>query len=411
MNDVMLRPSLSLQKSSRGTRRGLASSLLLVSLVLTLGLLGLAVELSLVQHVQLQLQDAADAAALAGAPELFDRSVLYPGQKPDIKADIEKAFATARKWAAENVAAGDLVRLGDSRAFADEDLTAGWLAEPLNRREPMIEWPQTKQVNTLRVHAERSHRRGNPVRMIMARMAGLGSADVEGEAWATIDQRVYGFRPQMDGVIPVIPVSVPAYGESVGWFDQATQPALAGTTDRFSWDEHTGTVKEGPDGIPEIEVTFQIDSQEASVSPSTILLWIGDAPAANEHRALRQCRDGITQTDLVDYNEQLALDKELSLWVPGTSEMSAELVECLKNLTGDVRVWPLFNSIDDQSDPLRCQLTNFGAGGIVDVRADDQGLIQVRVQPTVMVVSTALVRPLRKNQQPNPWIAKLFLTH
>jgi len=407
----MVRSPNSIRRLSTWTRRGLASSLLLVSLVLTLGLLGLAIELALVQHVQVQLQNSCDAAALAGAPDLFDRSVLYPGQKPNPQADIDRAFATARQWAAENVAAGDLVRLGEQQAFTAEDLTAGWLAEPLNRRDPMIEWPHTKQVNTLRVHAERSYRRGNPVRMIMARLAGLGSADVEAESWATIDPRVFGFRPEIDGTIPVMPLSMPAHGDSVGWYEQATQTAVAGTTDRFTWDEHTGLVTEKPDGIPEVEVTFQLDKQESSAPPTTVLLWIGAAPAANEHRALRQCREGITQADLVDYHEELALDEDLSLWIPGTGQMSAELVECLKDLTGASRVWPLFNSLEEQSDPLRCQLRSFGAGGIVDVRADDRGLIQVRIQPTVLVASTAMVRPLRKDQQPNPWIAKLFLTH
>jgi len=70
--------TLSLKLNNARTQRGIVLPLMAVSLVTLMGFMGLALDVGYVYMVRNELQDAADAAALAGAGQLFSGSSSTP---------------------------------------------------------------------------------------------------------------------------------------------------------------------------------------------------------------------------------------------------------------------------------------------------------------------------------------------
>src|SRR5690348_14200667 len=97
-----MRPS-----ARKADRRGAILPLFGLLLVVLLAMTAFAVDIGYIVSVQSQLQNAADAAALAGAAELMQPYVqyYYPLQTPAVKAQvrqaaIDSARARARQFAA-----------------------------------------------------------------------------------------------------------------------------------------------------------------------------------------------------------------------------------------------------------------------------------------------------------------------
>lgn len=87
-------------------RRGIIAVLSVVLLTVLLGMLAFAVDVGYITSTQAQLQDAADAAALAGAGQLMQPSVLFslPGQSSANQSAILSAAETSASTYATNFA-------------------------------------------------------------------------------------------------------------------------------------------------------------------------------------------------------------------------------------------------------------------------------------------------------------------
>jgi len=353
---------------------------------------------------------------VAGVAELLDENVLRPGASPDWSDDIEEALARSQQFAANNIACGQSVLIeANPKNHPAGDFVVAWLESSTDRNEAPLLYDDAGRCNTLIVRGVRNLKRGNPVPLWFSPILGIGSAEVISESRATLDQRVYGFRPQSGGAIPVVPLAVLAQGSEEGWFEQSQTTPIEEVNDRYTVDYRTGVVTEGADGIPEIELKAPMDSELAQEGNFLLLDFAADS--GEQKRFARQLEVGLLATDLIDQGGQLALDPMGRLPVPGVGVRANALAQ-LRAIVGENRVWPLFTSrVDDGDDgggngegKTTAVLTGFAAGRIVDVRINENEEAVVLVQASTLVTATALVRDLGPNEQPNTWIARLCLT-
>lgn len=405
---------------SRPARRGLITGVLLLFMVVLIAVIGLALELGLVYHAQIQLQNAADAAALAGAAQLLDDSVLRPGATLDMTEEVQAAQLAAISFAHSNIAASQEVTLAPNiENEAEGDICAGWLLSPGTYQSEFLPWNGVGPCNTLRVRAHRTSQRSNPVPLRIAPLVGIATADVIAEAQATVDQRVYGFRPIGNATAPVVPLAALHEGSEEAWLEQSQRPATEGDNDRFTVNYRTDAVVKGADGIPEIElriatsqtsgVTTRGEGDDDTSQRNLGLLWLG-GPVVGRATLDRQLLTGLTLDDLAAWGGELSLEANGTRLVPGRADADRGLVDTFRKMIGANRVWPLYSIFTEGDEESGYVLTGFAAGRIVSAAEEDGELI-VLVQPSLLITSTALVRQLAPDEALNPWIAKLVLTH
>jgi hypothetical protein len=390
-------------------RSGMTTIGALFSVTVAAGLLGLALEFALMQHVQDQLQAGTNAAALAGAMELIDEDVLYPGRLallgPSAAADdVAAAEQAALQYGQVNVAGG-------VRMFADvankqpAPLAFGWLAEPLDLDSPLEPWPQAGRANTLVVHAERSERWGNALPLWIGPLLGVAQADVQATAAACVDQRVHGFRPVQGSVIPVVPLAALGWGSNDAWTEQAAAPVQAGVNDRYTVNYSSGQVTAGADGIPEIVLcTPQYSAGQQVLAGNLGCLRLNAMTTAQDFA--RQLQEGLRPADLAELGGQLAVPPGGTLTLSGAGEFEALLPSLAGNVLGLRRAWPLYLSRQSSgSGGEEFELAGFAAGSVVDAYVDN-GRSCLVVQPAVLVSRTALVHATAGW---NPWLGRLCL--
>lgn len=395
--------------SVNSTRRGMTTIGALFSVTVAAGLLGLALEFALLEHVRGQLQAGANAAALAGAMELIDEDVLYPGRlaTPGPQAatdDVAAAQSVALEYARANIAGG--VRMFTPLPTQEPPpFVAGWIAEPLDLGSPLLPWRQGGAANALQVHAERSHRWGNPLPLWIGPLLGVAEGEVLAIATACVDQRVHGFRPVQEGVIPVVPLAALGWGAADAWTMQAAAPAQAGVNDRFVVNYATGQVVAGADGIPELVLCTPKVSGGQEVLPGNLGCLRLRASERPEDFA-RQVQDGLGPADLRELGGQLAIPPGGSLMVPRGEEFEVLLSDLAVKVRGVRRAWPLYRARhSDNSGGELFELAGFAAGCVVDAYIED-GRWCLIVQPAVLVSRTALVHPAAGW---NPWLGRLAL--
>lgn len=391
-------------------RHGFVSGTVVLATILLLAVIGLALELGLLYHVELQLQNACDSAALAGAPALLDEDVLRTSTAIDQADNVLAAQQAALDFGTSNVAAGMPMTFNVSDDNDPQsDIVVGWVEDPNDRRSPFIPWTGTEPYNTLQVRGVRSRARSNAVPLWLGSLFGIASADVRAEARATLDQRVYGFRPIGNTSTPVVPLAVLHQGTAEAWIEQATA-AAAGTNDNFAVDSLTRAIQAASDGIPEIELRMALAGagDDDDTTGNVVGLLLG-SDHFKSGLFERQLNVGLQAGDLQAWGGQLALDDSGSLLVPGVDRLPQSVIALMQSIAGQNRVWPLFGSMSEIGGEPHYALTGFAAGRLVEARVEDAEIVLV-VQPSVLVTSTALVRPLGPGQMLNPWIAKVQLT-
>src|SRR5947208_13128922 len=90
-----------LPRTHRRVRRGAVAPLVALLLIPLLGMLAFSVDVGYMIVVRTELQNAADAAALAGAQQLMDPYVVYftPGNDSVKVATLNNAVTSARETA------------------------------------------------------------------------------------------------------------------------------------------------------------------------------------------------------------------------------------------------------------------------------------------------------------------------
>lgn len=199
-------------------RRGAVVVFTAVSMVTLLAFAALAVDMGYLFVVKAELQNAADAGALAAAGTMFDDRGLNA--------------ARAARQAAEYVGRNLKVSAGEARQMMA--VTIGRIDEPFRLSSPLVPVADLT-ANAVRVVVYRDHAHNNPVPLWFANIFGRSHSDVSAVA-------VAGLRPPFS--IDVVPIALrtPTFGP--------VDPAVA--------DQNPG--KDGP-SYPSNGEAFQIGEQ------------------------------------------------------------------------------------------------------------------------------------------------------
>ncbi len=394
-------PLLTTTRPSRhlNDRRGVATGIMLVLLLVGILFLGLVVEMGLLYQARLQLQAAAEAAALAGAAELMDDDVLRPLVPASQDDDVDAARRIAWHYAGANAVAGQTITLVGNTGGAPADaVTPGTVHFVPGQGRRFVPRQPGGRADTLQVHLARSDANRHPIGLWFTTFLGNRDADIGAIAWARLNQYVLGFRPTPSCRVPMLPLAAIEDGSSRSWTAQAFATPVPGGNDRFSIAQRTGAVSSGADAIPEV----LLQSNDAT-------LWLLRLPASAQATDIaRHVAEGIDADDLAPLGGALLATSPggTPRVLGAAATIPSVVVQALRDAIGANRVWPLVR----RQSPDQVQLVGFAAGRIVQVR-ETNGNVAVRVQPDQIITPTALTSLDTNNAFYNPWIGKLEIVH
>ncbi len=305
-------------------RRGVITPLTAFSAIVLLGMVAFAVDLGWISVVRSDLQNAADAAALAGANPLMDGHVLYylPLQTSTQKTTIlNNALASARanaKQYAKNNGAGGV----SSLTLLDSDIEFGFM-DTSNKYTALPTY--TEFPNTIKVTLRRDANANGALGLFFGPVLGLKTTDVKTTASATI------------------------YAGTIDNFNTKQKAGLLPLT--YDVDAWNGFVKTGlnPDGLlmkdssgnPTLEVypsllekgNFgQISLDDTHVGESTEVAWVQNGPSTGDIQALKNA-------------SLIPLSQHGSKWDwLGETGFKSSLVMEINSHVGQVYTLPLFKA-------------------------------------------------------------------
>ncbi len=336
-------------------RRGsivVLSALLMVALA---AMIAFAVDVGYLQVAKTQLQQAADAAALAATAELVDDDVL--GGTADLSAETTSARSMAVTYAAANKV-GSVSPAIDSNSSnsASGDIVIGYLQNPSDPTQSM-DFSDPDQANAVQVLVQRTANSNGEVHLFFARILGTESQGVTATATAAMVTNFGGFGAPADGSnLGMLPFAM----DEQSW----NAMLVGGGADAWSWDQATSQTSSGSDGIRELNLYPQ-----GTGSPGNRgTVDIGSSNNSTNDIA-RQIVDGVSASDLSYMpDSKLALDSNGVLYLNGDTGISAGVKDELASIKGEPRVIPVFRSVSGPGNNAQFEIVAFVGIRILDVK-------------------------------------------
>jgi hypothetical protein len=361
----------------RRERRGNIVVLAAVSIVLVFAFAAFAIDVGYMTMTRSQLQNAADAAALAGGMKLIDGL----GPKPVSSTTVETSARQAAVDLASRNGAGDV-----NSVYLDgtADIELGRRVWNFTTQSWSESWG-TAPYDLIRVTARRnkagSTEGDRPLPLFFATVIGNDTASISVTATATISPGG-GFRiPTGSGMtVPILPITL----------DEPTWNALmAGTgSDDFSYNSSTGGVSSGSDGIKEVNIYPNGAVDLPSGNRGTV-----DFGSPNNSTAdlSRQIRNGLNATDLSYFPNGTITTDDGPLQLNGDSGLSAGIKDDLASIIGQPRAIPLFTQVSGPGNNAMYTIVRFVGVRLVYVQlTGSPSNKKVIVQPATVTNDTVL---------------------
>jgi Flp pilus assembly protein TadG len=367
-------------------RRGAIVMLAAILAVLMVGMLAFAIDTGYIVAVRAELQNAADAAALAGAQRLQQPFVQFyaPGQKN--KASIYDAvltdtttptspICTAQKFASNNKAGNVSVTVPAADvSFTYWDGTNAPVAASYPSNFP----------NSVTVVTRRDATANGALRLFFGPVLGVSTIELTATATATIYAGDVSSLQVIPGVnAHILPVALDV--------NQWTNFAKTGTSP-------DGTTYLGPNGNPQMQVYPSPKNAPGNFG----LLDVGTP--ANNTPAFRSWIDtGETPNDIkyLVTNNLVPVSMSAPEQWKGGPGLKSTLVTDFQSVMGEPNLLPLFKPVNDgssgtyQAATSQGQNTTYAIVGFVGVtvtQADGSGSsLIISVQPMATLDPTALI--------------------
>ena len=389
-----------------------------------LGIIALAINYTRLWTIRVEMQNAADAAALAGADTLVGDDLLR-GNPSALPGLLQAASAQAIQYASNNLVQGQpFVLLPNPDNLANGDIVFGTLDQPhgstfvvaTNINDPTNSALTT--INTVQINAWLTRARGNAPALFLGGLLGVASVNIHAASAAMLDRDVIGFRPLGQQSLKLAPLAIfsdPSGMDSKSWQYQIEEKN-APDKYRFNPATHMFVLDPAGDGLPEMSIVMAIDpSQESQANVSLLYLGFNDASGVGQQLTM-----GVTPAQLAPFGGQVVLglsDNRLS--VPGSdigpaaSSMDLTSIQnALEQLqqSGEPRIWPLYCGLDGSGRPVLC---GFVAARVVTVTGPAGGTFTFALQPTMISTATAITDASRRGiggiAVVNPYICKVRL--
>ncbi len=367
-----------MKKQRPKTRRAAIAVLVAILMVPFLAMVAFSVDMGYILRTKTELQNAADAAALAGAAKMVEPSFNgLMNQNTVAGTMITNARSEAQKFAGLSSAGNKTLTLPGA------DVVIGYMASPGNQQSTLSAWSAgTPPPNSIQVLMRRDATANTPVNLFFARVLGISSWSGTASATASYmaGSNVTGFKSAgPNGKLLPIAVDVTYWNTFL-----ATGKSPDGTlTDAYSFNG-TNTVSSGSDNIPEFNDTYPnknspgnfglVDIGPPSNADPTFASWIDSGP---------------TQADLSYFGANgLQATPSAPATMKGGPGLKSSLDSNLANAVGEPRVIPLFSSFTGQGSNTEYTIVGFAGITIVSCTGNGKN-IQVIIEPAVVTDSTA----------------------
>lgn len=366
------------------TRSGSVTVLTAILMVFLVGMVAFAVDLGYVALVRNEVQNAADAAALAAVPELISRKELVGdvGQT----AEVARARDRALEYAGRNRGGG--VALAVDRNDANDpagDVVVGTLASARDAGAPLaLDKPP---YNAVQVTVHRDEVRNGRLDLFFAPVLGTRYASTGATATAIMEGNVRGFKIATDQRnSKLLPFTLD--------LDTWNRVLSKSGPDDFSYDPATrAIVPDKGDGIHEANL-YPGFRDGKSLSPGnfgTVNIGLD----SNSSAVLEdQIRNGINAEQLARMGGSVELGPDETLTLPGNPGLSAGFKDALEAIKGQPRIIPIYKSVHDTGATTKYIIVKFVGIVILDVRiAQVPGGIRqmsLTIQPEQVIDSSAL---------------------
>lgn len=331
-------------------RRGAVAVFALVMLVVLLGFASLTIDVGTLYNARADLQNAADAAALAAASSLAEDQMLEVRITKQLSASTVASDASKRAVSISS----KLVSVGNkSVGLGAEDIVMGRI--DLNSSNSAIDPTADAHLfNAITVSARRTSESANgAVDLFFASIWGKSTANVTASATAAFDDRVGGYDPGAGGA-DLFPMTIN---------EQVYDDELAKNTDAYEFDDQIDSVSKVKDGIPEINL-YPLSDTPGNFGLLNVGLSNNGTGGVGDHilhgipaEDLEE-ETGADHLDFYDENGDLT-----AVAIPGTPGLKASLESDIEQRVGDIVGVPVFSSVSGTGAN-----TKYGIVGIRFVR-------------------------------------------
>ena len=372
-------------------RAGAVIPLVAILVVFLLGMVAFGVDLGYIAVTQKEMQNAADASAMAGCSQLVDRNALKGLGNQSVR--ILYARESAQYFSSQNTGGGVALRL-DSNVANDPggDIVVGRIDDPTSFTSQLDTTP-TKKFNSVRTRVRRDASKNGSLRLFFGSLLGHSNQDLAATATATLEDNVNGFQMRPGKSLPcsLIPFTIDVHlwtnAPTDPWYD-ATQPPgiVQGTgSDDWTYNPTNRSYAAGSDGIHEINLYPTKGNSPGNFGT----LNLGQA---NNGTSIleRQILNGPNADDLSAFpNNTIALGSDGTLTLPGNPGISAGFKDDLAAIRGQPRTFPLYISVSGQGANTQYTIVAFAGLTILDVDLTGNNK-HVTVQPEFVMDPTAV---------------------
>jgi hypothetical protein len=335
-----------------------------------------AVDIGYLLMTRNQLQNSADASAMAAAWALLDERRLGGGAALD---EIEwDARIEAYTYAHDNKVAGESPSIDLNLANAyDGDVRFGnW--DPGNT----IDWQcSPEDYNAVRVLVQRTESSNGEVSLFFGRIFGRDTGAVQAEATAVFRDGITGFKSKSN--VPftsLLPFTL--------LVDDWNLIESGVGSDDWSYDSGDGSVTAGGDGLQEGKL---YPERQAGGGITAGNFGTVDIGGNNNSTAdlVRQITEGVSSDDLA-----LLAGGELTadMTLDGETGLSIGIKDAIASIIGQERTIPLYDTVAGTGDTAGFHIVGFVGIRIVDVNLTGSD-IYLQIQPAVVTDASAFHEP------------------
>lgn len=385
------------QPGYRQQRRGIMALLTAFMLIILMACVAFAVDLGYIIAARAEMQNVADAAALAGASQLLDPSLLQgsPSMSTALSTTMTNVRTQAQSYSTRNPCFNVALALDSNTTnAATGDIVSGTLPTPYTQGAALTPSdPTTGPAPTavqVRVHHDTV--RNGSLSLFFARVLGTSSANLQATATARYQANISGFKISAPGysTCKLLPFTL----DVNVWND-----VLAGSgPDNFSRNTTTGAISSGSDGIHECKL-YPLSNGNGSGHGSGGLppgnFGTVDLGAPNNSTAdiSRQILYGPNASDLSYFpNNTIQLDPTShTLTLQGDTGISAGVKDELTSIIGQPRIIPLYSAVSGPGNNARYTIVAFA--GIIITEVVLTGSLaskHVTIQPCFVIDANAV---------------------
>lgn len=349
-------------------RRGVVIAFVVLTLAALIGMTALTIDVGVMVNTRADLQNAADAAAMAGVSAMSTDAMVMvkQGRGGSVGEVLRLAKVRAAETSALNRSFGAKGTILEAR-----DIQVGWLditsgTSDIVTGGPPAEW------NAVKVTVRRSKSGQNgPVTFFFAGIFGQHSIDITATATAVLEDRAAVITPNGDWLWPFT-------------IDKTIHDAqMLNGNDVFAYDPSAESVSNGPDGMREIHMF------PGGETPGNFgLLNIG-ADSASDAELEAQIVNGVTADDWESETGQTELvftddaGGPVTYDVPGNPGLKAALFNSIEDRIGSVVAYLLHDEVTGSGANTVYRIVGVRFGRVVGVSLEDSNRKGLYIQPMI----------------------------